>query len=84
MKNLIVIAFVFAFMFPVVASAHPALSQFPISTGRPVVTVPTAPAPSTGGSFSSSGGQCLQNFPWFPYAVTPCWLEIQGMLANLK
>lgn len=90
MKKIIISLFVCALVFPVVSFAHtpePAvipdgpLSQYPITTSRPPVSVPTAPA---GGSFSGSGGQCLQNFPWYPYAVTPCWLEIVGMIAGLK
>jgi len=80
-KFITVFAFVL-FAAPMFASAHPNLSQFPIPTSRPVVTVPTAP--STGSSFSSSGGQCLAYWPWAPTVHTPCWYDIQGMLANLK
>lgn len=86
-KFIIVFAFVL-FAAPMFASAHPNLSQFPISTGRPVVTVPTAPTPSTGGSFGGTGIGCQHT--WEKNGVleyTPCHWDIMLamiQLANLK
>lgn len=92
MKKILIVLALVLFAVPAFASAElvpePAvipdgpLSQYPITTSRPPVSVPTAPA--GGISFSGSGGQCLPYWPWAPTVHTPCWYEIQLMVANLK
>lgn len=83
MKKTLLFATIAVLSFPIVASAHPNLSQFPITSPRPVVTVPTDTV-SSGGSFGGTGSGCAM---FVDGHLSWCYFEAQrviAMLANLR